>query len=260
MQGNLNELRQQNATATPIAAGASLDHEPAQSQQPPPTDETAARPATQNGPSAQSNNVDGYTGPPTSLSFESSPGEETRQPAVNYTLNLSLARRHLQEQSADIETIDLADGTRTANGSRPGSPDASSLSDVSTSAMDPLWLIDKREALRLVYVYEEEIGISYPFLVLEDLIDKTHKLYDAMEAGFNSGFPASTVPGPMVIETNDLNILRMAFSTALTIETSGSSALGKALFVKAREAALRKLWEPPTVKGIGVYTLLVRDT
>ena len=123
---------------------------------------------------------------------------------------------------------------------------------------DPLWLIDKREALRLCYVFEEEIGISYPFLVLDELIDKTHKLYDAMEIGFSNGFPASSVPGPTVIETNDLNILRMVFSAALTMETSGSSDLGKALFVKAREAALRKLWEPTSVKSIALYTLLVR--
>lgn len=158
-----------------------------------------------------------------------------------------------------METTDAPDAVRTANNSRPGSPATSSIAEVSSSAVDPLWLIDKQEALRLIYVYEEEIGISYPFLILDELTEKTIKLYDAMEIGFNNGFPASTVPGPAIIETNDLNILRMAFSTALTIETSGSSKLGKELFVKAREAALRKLWEPTSVKCIALYTLLVSN-
>lgn len=62
-----------------------------------------------------------------------------------------------------------------------------------------------------------------------------------MAIGSINGFPTSAVPGPAVIETNDLNILRMTISNALTIQTGGSSDLAKALFVKAREAALRKL-------------------
>ena len=173
---------------------------------------------------------------------------------MNYTFNLSLARRHLQEQSASIEAIETSD---ISNTSRPTSPPPPNLAETSSSVVDPLWLIDKEEALRLVRVYDEEIGTSYPFLILDELIEKTHKLYDAMAIGSINGFPTSAVPGPAVIETNDLNILRMTISNALTIQTGGSSDLAKALFVKAREAALRKLWEPTSVKCIALYTLLV---
>ncbi|KAM5350438.1 hypothetical protein ACJ41O_006943 [Fusarium nematophilum] len=97
------------------------------------------------------------------------------------------------------------------------------------SSIDPLWLIDKQEALRLYDVYGEEIGISYPFLPVQALVDKAHTLYDAMEAGSRNGFAFSSLPGPTVIDGDDLDILRLAMSTALTIETSAGDDNGQDL-------------------------------
>lgn len=252
LQGDLNQLRQQQDRQTlPVS---SQNNDGTRQQQSETVDQRVPRLEAQDRARGQNNFVEGYTGPPTSLSFESSPGDETRQPAVNYTFNLSLARRHLQEQSAGIEAMDTSD---ISNASRPTSPPPPNFQETSSSDVDPLWLLDKQEALRLVHAYDEEIGTSYPFLILDELVDRTHRLYDAMEIGSINGFPMSTVPGPAVIETNDLNILRMAISNALTIQTGGSSDLARALFVKAREAALRKLWEPTSVKCIALYTLLV---
>ncbi|KAM5358557.1 hypothetical protein ACJZ2D_015171 [Fusarium nematophilum] len=126
--------------------------------------------------------------------------------------------------------------------------------DFSSSSIDPLWLIDKQEALRLYDVYGEEIGISYPFLPVQALVDKAHTLYDAMEAGSRNGFAFSSLPGPTVIDGDDLDILRLAMSTALTIETSGTSVLGNALFAKAQETTTGKIWHPTSLKSIALYT------
>lgn len=249
LQGNLEYLRHQQQNPASVPATSPEDTIQVQAQpQLPANEHVVAHPETQDATGSLNNPVGPYAGPATSLSFGSSAGEETRQPSVKYTFNLSLARKHLQEQSAEIEVIDAPDV------SRPGSP-PSNLPE-SSSTVDPLWHIDKREALRLAYVYEEEIGISYPFLIIEDVIHKTNLLYDAMEVGLSSGFPVSCVPGPTVIDADDLTILRLVFATASTIETSGVSELGKALFLKARDAATRKLWEPPTVKSILHFTLL----
>ncbi|KAF6517100.1 hypothetical protein HZS61_002661 [Fusarium oxysporum f. sp. conglutinans] len=155
---------------------------------------------------------------------------QPRQPAVNYTFNLELARQHLRAQGSragDSESSDPANPSEPVQNGALIAPDSWNFTK---STIDPLWLIDKQEALRLCHVYEEEIGNSYPFLTLSGLVENVHKLYDAMEAGSRSGFAFVSLPGPPLITADEIDILRLALSSAMTIETSGSSGLGKALF------------------------------
>ncbi|KAM0543268.1 hypothetical protein ACHAPJ_012414 [Fusarium lateritium] len=180
----------------------------------------------------------------------------SRQPTVNYTFNLELARQHVRAQGARAGDFESNDPAKPPDCTRNGSPVAPDSSYLTNSSIDPLWLLDKQEALRLCHVYEEEIGISYPFLTLSVLIDNAHKLYDAMEAGSRSGFAFSSLPGPTFIDPDDVDILRLALSTALTIESSGSSELGISLFTKAQEKTSSKVWGPTTLKSIAFFTLM----
>ncbi|KAF5554651.1 transcriptional regulatory [Fusarium mexicanum] len=181
---------------------------------------------------------------------------QPRQPAVNYTFNLELARQHLRAQGSRAGDSEPSDPANPSESLLDGFPVAPDSWNFTKSTIDPLWLIDKQEALRLCHIYEEEIGNSYPFLTLSGLVDNAHKLYDAMEAGSRSGFAFASLPGPPFITADEIDILRLALASALTIETSGSSGLGNALFAKAQERiskpfekkmAIRMFWSVHTL-------------
>ncbi|XEV01553.1 hypothetical protein FSHL1_006840 [Fusarium sambucinum] len=196
--------------------------------------------------------IHAHTTPPT---ITPSSAGQSRQPAVNYTFNLELARQHLRAQGSragDSESSDPANQSETI---LHGPSEAQESWTFNNSTIDPLWLMDKQEALRLCHVYEEEIGTSYPFLALSGLVENANKLYDAMEAGSRSGFAFASLPGPPIITADEIDILRLALSTALTIETSSSSGLGSALFAKAQERISRKAWESPSLNSISLFTL-----
>ncbi|KLO83343.1 Uncharacterized protein LW93_15013 [Fusarium fujikuroi] len=176
--------------------------------------------------------IHAHTVPPT---IAPSSASQSRQPAVNYTFNLELARQHLRAQGSRAGDSESSDPANISEPLLDGPLIAPDSWNFTKSTIDPLWFIDKQEALRLCQVYEEEVGNSYPFLTLSTLVDSAHKLYDAMEAGSRSGFAFASLPGPPLITADEIDILRLALSSALTIETSGSSGLGNALFAKAQE-------------------------
>lgn len=109
-------------------------------------------------------------------------------------------------------------------------------------SVDPIWTIGKTEALRLCRVYEEEMGIMYPVLDLQQLLQQVHVLY-----------------GPVAdrLDEDDVHILRIVLACALTAETSGGSELAVRLFESVRVAADNCVWGAPEVKRIIFLTLVV---
>ncbi|WXC58242.1 hypothetical protein SNK03_004140 [Fusarium graminearum] len=252
LQDNLQELRKDRRSSVVTAVSPGEGPEPASQT---PLRQPLYRHALS--PTAQEDSADPaiheHATPPTIT--PSSTGQP-RQPAVNYTFNLQLARQHLRAQGSragDSESSDPANPSEDVQNGALIAPDSWNFTK---STIDPLWLIDKKEALRLCHVYEEEIGNSYPFLTLSGLVENVHKLYDAMEAGSRSGFAFVSLPGPPLITADEIDILRLALSSAMTIETSGSSGLGKALFVKAQERISSKIWEFPSLDSIYLFTLM----
>lgn len=145
----------------------------------------------------------------------------------------------------------------SADRTRPPSPSAGAPFDFGGGSVDPLWLVDEKEAVRLCNVYEVEIGIQYPFLDISELIDKVRGLYKAMANGSRHGFAFAGMPGPSVIDPQDLDLVKMVISAGSTVEAGGSSQLGKALFSGVRKASHDKLWEPAGIKNTMLFVLLV---
>ncbi|KAL3458924.1 hypothetical protein BJX64DRAFT_209365 [Aspergillus heterothallicus] len=176
--------------------------------------------------------------------------EPTFQGPTTSGFSFDLAKSSLKERG--IEVGDEGDITREPSPlPTPLSPGAPG----SSHTGDPLWNIGKREAHRLCRVYEEEMGVMYPVLELEELTNNVNLLYGPAEVEFwQRGVISSQDEGGL--DSDDINILRLVFACALTAEASGSSELAMSLFETVRDAADHYVWAAPDIKGITLLALV----
>ena len=121
---------------------------------------------------------------------------------------------------------------------------------------DPIWAFSKEEMIRLCRVYEEEIGIMYPILSIEQIIIHGSNLYDFVGAAFQ--IPLARTPGKSVIEDEESCILKLVLACATLVESSGQSEVAYRLFESIREAADRTLHsEVIRIKSLPFLTLVV---
>ncbi|KAB8211952.1 hypothetical protein BDV34DRAFT_184485 [Aspergillus parasiticus] len=170
-----------------------------------------------------------------------------RQAASNYAFNFRLARTHLDAMGI----INVSGGEE-----RDPKLQTSSGPQTPSSSTDPLWMVPRGEAIRLASVYEEEIGLSYPFLNVPNVVLHINRLYDSLETASRCGFSCLALPGPTVIGKEDLQILKMVLASASIIETSGSSQIAQNLSNTVKDAVQVNIWQPVGVKTVEVFTLL----
>ncbi|KAK6224409.1 fungal specific transcription factor domain-containing protein [Colletotrichum tabaci] len=193
---------------------------------------------------------------PVGADAASSAKENDCQPSASYTFNISLARHHLRARGIGTSDLDSGGMPGSVNPTRPPSPSIQTAFGLDVGSIDPLWLINEEEAVRLCNVYEEEIGIQYPFLDIQRLIAQVRGLYHAMSSGSRLGFAFAAIPGPTIIDPQDLGLVKMVLSAALTVEAGGSSQLGKSLFLDVRKSSNDKLWEAANTKSTMLFILL----
>ncbi|KAL2219690.1 putative C6 transcription factor [Thermoascus aurantiacus ATCC 26904] len=142
------------------------------------------------------------------------------------TFSFGIARQSLQTRG----TTDLGDeGDVTQEPSPMPSPSLSPQTFEYQQSIDPLWAISKEEALRLCRVYEEEMGIMYPILELEQTISHVNALYTHMRTPSLSR-PSQNSSDAETPDDEDIDILKLVFACALTAEESGHSELGMRIF------------------------------
>jgi hypothetical protein len=95
---------------------------------------------------------------------------------------------------------------------------------------DPIYSVSKEEALRLCRVYEDEMGIMYPVLNIQTVMEYTERLYSFIDAARRNGLVQQGFPGADAIDDENTIILKMIIACASTMEGSGSSELGHSIF------------------------------
>lgn len=123
---------------------------------------------------------------------------------------------------------------------------------------DPLWKIGKDEAIRLCRVYEEEMGIMYPVLDLENILSQANMLFTFTESAAKAGLMNPYMSGPDSLGSSDVNILKMVLATASIVEGKGQSELGREFYESAREAFEGRLTGPVDTKGLILLVVVVR--
>ena len=122
---------------------------------------------------------------------------------------------------------------------------------------DPIWMVSREEAMRLCRVWEDEMGLMYPVLDMNKVIAYAEKLYRFMEAAHRSGLMQQGFPGADAIDDEDTNILKMVLATAMTVEASGRSDLGRRMFEYVHPAIDNLLLGIVGTKGIRLLILTV---
>lgn len=125
---------------------------------------------------------------------------------------------------------------------------------------DPIWMLTKEETLRLVNVYQDEMGLMYPMLDIEKLLSHANMLFTFVEAANRSGLMQIALPGADSINDDQTNILKLVLACALVLEASGKSDLGKRLFEYVKPTVDAQLLGPPDAKGVQMLILTVRRT
>ncbi|QSZ30145.1 hypothetical protein DSL72_004665 [Monilinia vaccinii-corymbosi] len=104
---------------------------------------------------------------------------------------------------------------------------------------DPLRSVDREEMIRLCRVYEEEMGLMYPVLDIEELIFHGNRLFDFMDSAVRNGLATSSNNQGI----NDINscMLKAVMAISMIVEGSGQSDMAYRLFESVREPADRAL-------------------
>lgn len=95
---------------------------------------------------------------------------------------------------------------------------------------DPIWHVNRDEAIRLIRVYQDDMHVMYPLLSIPDLLAYVDKLFAFMESAQRTGLMMSSLPGADAIDDEETNILKIVLATAMVVEGSGRSELGRAMY------------------------------
>ncbi|KAH8770608.1 hypothetical protein BGZ57DRAFT_942737 [Hyaloscypha finlandica] len=122
---------------------------------------------------------------------------------------------------------------------------------------DPIWALSKEEMVRLCRVYEEEMGLMYPVVNIEQIIIHGTNLFDFMDAALRTNIANPNTPGKGVYDEQSL-VLKMVLACAAVVEGNGQSEIGYRLFESVREAADRILHgEAIEVKSLPLLVVVV---
>lgn len=122
---------------------------------------------------------------------------------------------------------------------------------------DPILTFSKEEMIRLCRVYEEEMGLMYPVLNIEQIIIHGSNLYEFVGAAVRTGLSDPSIPG-RIITDEDSCILKLVLANATLVESSGQSEIAYRLFESVREAADRTLHsEAIEIKSLPFLVLVV---
>jgi len=124
---------------------------------------------------------------------------------------------------------------------------------------DPIWNISKHEALRLVHVWHEEMGVMYPILEIDKVLRYTDMLFSFVEAAARSGLMQGALPGADAIMDEQTSILKLIIAITLVLEGRGKDALGERLFANVHNVVEKTLFEPVGLHGINLLALTVSD-
>jgi hypothetical protein len=122
---------------------------------------------------------------------------------------------------------------------------------------DPIWSISKQEAMRLVHVWHEEMGVMYPILEVPKIVRYTEMLFTFVEAAARSGLMQGALPGSDAMMDDQISILKLVLAITLVLEGGGKDPLGEKLFANVHKIVDKSLTEPVSLHGITLLVLTV---
>ena len=177
------------------------------------------------------------------------------------TFNLSVAKSSLQTMGITGPEDGVDEGLVTQDATPAGSPPLANTilqKPGLHASKDPIWAITKEEAIRLVHVWHEEMGMMYPFLDIDKITRYAELLFSFVEAASRSGLMQGALPGSDAIMDEQTSLLKLILSIAMTLEGSGKSDLGRRMFENVHSVVETLLLTPVDLRSINTLALTVR--
>ncbi|KAL4915822.1 hypothetical protein BDW62DRAFT_219149 [Aspergillus aurantiobrunneus] len=151
--------------------------------------------------------------------------------------------------------VDESDGGETESESESTpAPSPAAVSDVEAMSTDPLGNLGKEEALRLVTVYENNVGLMYPCIDLDSVRSYVNDYFE------NEDRPGPTPPGMTDQDwffARDAEVLKILLATALLAESHGRSERAALLADSVEDRFATRLKIPEVdMKELLILTLL----
>lgn len=125
------------------------------------------------------------------------------------------------------------------------------------SSKDPIWSLTKDECVRLIRVWQDEMGTMYPIVDIDKLIRHTNLLYTFMEAARRSGLMEASLPGADAIYDEKTVLLKLVVSIALTLEASGKSDVGRKMWECVQSNVQSHFFDSPDLGSLQMLALSV---
>jgi hypothetical protein len=160
------------------------------------------------------------------------------------------------------DNTEVEEGLATHDGTPSGSPPPTTTvvpkaAQNLHATKDPIWSVTKEEAVRLVHVWQDEMGCMYPIVDLDKILRHTSLLFTFMDAARRTGLMESALPGADAIYDDETRMLKLILAVALTLEGSGKSELGKRLFETTKAAVEEQVFAPTDIKTVRMLCLAV---
>ena len=182
--------------------------------------------------------------------------QKTFQGPTSSAYNFGVARSSLQNMGITGPEDAISEGVLTIDGSPTGSPHTQSATLHTTK--DPIWALNKDEALRLCRVYEEEIGLMYPVLDIQEVSRYASLFFAFVDAATRSGFMQKASPGSDAMNDEEADVLRLVLAISMVTEVGGQSEMGERLFQTVSGSPENRLLGNVDLRTIKVLTLTVR--
>ncbi len=120
-----------------------------------------------------------------------------------------------------------------------------SLASVRPLANDPLWEFDKNEMIRLCRIHEDEVGIMYPVVKIDTIIEHAQSLSSWMESARKGSY---TAPGSYDENMTDIRTLtlKIIMCCGLAVEQHGHSEMAIRLYSSIQPTIDAKLMSEPS--------------
>ncbi|KAL5048601.1 hypothetical protein BDW71DRAFT_15218 [Aspergillus fruticulosus] len=153
-----------------------------------------------------------------------------------------------QKPAAEGDESDVEESDSTS------APSPAAVSDVEAMSNDPLGSLGKEEALRLVTVYENNVGVMYPCIDLDSVRGYVHDYY---KDGNRLGPTPPGITDQDWFFARDVEVLKILLATALLAESHGRSERAALLADSVEDRFATRLKIPEVdMKELLILTLL----
>lgn len=168
-----------------------------------------------------------------------------------YTVNVAKNTLHTMGVADGNSDDDAAPQQESSNRASPEPPSAVAPS-VEQANLDPLWELDEAEMMRLLKVFNEEVGVMYPLIPASELLEQAKKVAAWMDAVRRNPYLLQDQE-KMMTDYNTV-LLKVVLCTALTVDENGNSPRAERIFETVTTIINRMLVsDPPSVKTIALF-------